>query len=222
VTAAQIYSPKETDFRYVVQRLVGTYYVDVRGDEYRLRLKEQKDNPKAKSVRSETPESLLPPIVDFDAVFIPDSAKALGQIAAMLSFNDVKGIKLLGTNIWNVPGLQKRAGNWTKDLLFVDSFVTSDAIFENSAFVRDYKALFNEEPGIFELQGYDSALVLRQLISQGYSSRETLNRALGGMHDIPGALSRLSMGPDHEIERPLVALTLENGQIVPFRKKNTP
>jgi ABC-type branched-subunit amino acid transport system substrate-binding protein len=222
ITAAQVYSPKETDFRFAVQRLVGTYYVDARVDEYRLRAKELKDAQKTKSVRQEESENILPPIIDFDAIFIPDSAKALGQIAAMLSFNDVKGVKLLGTNLWNVPGVQKRAGNWSKDLLFVDSFVSADPGFQNSSFVRDYKAIFGEEPGIFELQGYDSALILRQLISQGYSSRDSLNQALGNLRDIPGALSRLSMGPDREIQRPLVALTLENGQIVPFRKKTTP
>lgn len=224
ITAAQTYSTKETDFRYVVQRLVGTYYPEARGEELRLRMKEQKDNPRTRSVRKETPESLLPPIVDFDSVFIPDSVKAMGQIAAMLAFNDVKGVKLLGTNLWNVPSdqLQKRAGNWSRDLLFVDSFVASDNAFQSSGFVRDYKAVFNEEPGIFELQGYDSALILRQLISQGYSSRESLNKALGSLKDVPGALSKLSMGPEREILRPLVALTLENGQIVPFRKKTAP
>lgn len=223
VTASQVYSPKETDFRYVVQRLVGTYYTDARADEYRVRLKDWKDANKNKTGKAaQVPENLLPPNVDFDAIFVPDSVKALGQIAAMLSFNDVKGVKLLGTNLWNVPGLQKRAGQWAKDLIFVDSFVASDPSFQASGFVRDYKAIFGEEPGIFELQGYDSALIFRQLISQGYSSRESLNRALNDLREIPGALAKLSMGPDREIQRPLVALTLENGQVVPLRKKVTP
>ena len=220
ITSAQTYSSKETDFRFVIQRLVGTYYVDSRADEYRLRLKDWKE--KNKNSKQEPPEDLLPPIVDFDAIFIPDSVKALGQIAAMLSFNDVKGIKLLGTNLWNVPGVQKRAGSWSKDLIFVDSFVATDPTYQASSFVRDYKALFGEEPGIFELQGYDSALIFRQLISQGNSSRDSLTRALGQLHDVPGALAKLSMGPDREVQRPLVALTLENGQIVPLVSKNTP
>lgn len=223
ITASQVYSPKETDFRYVIQRLVGTYYTDARAEEYKVRAKEWKEANKNKTGKAaQIPENLLPPNVDFDAIFVPDSVKALGQIAAMLSFNDVKGVKLLGTNLWNVPGLQKRAGNWSKDLIFVDSFVSSDPSYQASGFVRDYKAIFGEEPGIFELQGYDSALIFRQLISQGYSSRESLNRALNDFREIPGALAKLSMGPDREIQRPLVALTLENGQVVPLQKKNTP
>ena len=220
ITSAQTYSSKETDFRFVIQRLVGTYYVDARADEYRLRVKDWKD--KNKNSKQEPPEDILPPIIDFDAIFIPDSVKALGQIAAMLSFNDVKNVKLLGTNLWNVPGVQKRAGSWAKDLIFVDSFVATDPTYQASGFVRDYKALFGEEPGIFELQGYDSALIFRHLISQGNSSRDSLNRALGQLHDVPGALAKLSMGPDREVQRPLVALTLENGQIVPLVYKNTP
>lgn len=222
ITTAQTYSPKETDFRNVVQRLVGTYYIDARADEYHVRVKDLNENTKNKSSRSGGPDIVLPPIVDFDAVFIPDSAKALGQIAAMLSFNDVRDVTLLGTNLWNVPGISKRAGNWTQNLIFVDSFVSTDPRFQNSTFVRDYKTLFGEEPGIFEIQAYDTALILRQLISQGYSSRESLSAALAKIQNLPGSLSPLSMSSDREVLRPVAVLTLNSGQIVPVQDVKKP
>jgi ABC-type branched-subunit amino acid transport system substrate-binding protein len=221
ITAAQSYSPKETDFRDVIQRLVGTYYVEARNDEYRFRLKEWHKAQK-KSSRATPPDDLLPPLVDFDGIFIPDSAKSLGQIAAMLTYNSVKNVKLLGTNLWNVPDLEKRAGNFANNLLFVDSFVPSDPNYARSQFVKDYKSIFNEEPGILEIQGYDAALLLRQLISQGYTSRESLSRALARVKDFPGALGPLSMSADREIMRPLTALTLEKGEIVPFHTTTKP
>lgn len=222
IVGAQTYSAKETDFRYPIQRLVGTYYVEARADEYRLRLNEWTKAQTKRSARVTPPDDLLPPITDFDAIFIPDSAKALGQISAMLSYNGVKSPKLLGTNLWNIPDIAKRAGHFANNLLFVDSFVATDKRFASSQFIKEYKAVFNETPGIFEVQGYDAALLLRQLVSKGHTSRESLTRALSGVADFPGAIGPLSMTPDREILRPLVALTLENGAVVPFTKVKTP
>lgn len=219
VTGAQIYSPKETDFREVIQRLVGTYFVEARADEYRLRLKQWQDQAPKQSQRQDPPDDLLPPIVDFDAIFIPDSVKSLGQISAMLSYNGVKDVKLLGTNLWNNPGLQKRSGHFSDNLLFVDSFSTSDNRFANSQFVKEYRALFGEEPGVFEIQAYDTALLIKQLISMGNQSRESLIRALGQTANFPGSLGSLTVNKDREYLRPIIALTLENGSIVPYQKK---
>lgn len=218
ITGAQIYSPKETDFRGPVQRLVGTYYLEARADEYKQKLKEWSDAQTKKSARNSPPEDLLPSIVDFDALFIPDSAKALGQISAMLAYNGVKGVKLLGTNLWNVPGLAKRAGNSADNLLFVDSFVSTDPNFANSQFVRDYRQLFNEDPGVMEVQAYDSALLLRQLISQGASSRQELAKSLSSVRNFPAGISNLSISDSREIQRPIMALTLQSGEITPLVK----
>lgn len=223
IVGAQTYSNKETDFRDQIQRLVGTYYVEARADEYKLRLKEWTDAQTRKSARNTPPSDLLPPIVDFDGIFIPDSAKAMGQISAMLSFNGVKGIRLMGTNLWNVPGLSKRAGHFSSNLLFVDSFVGSEPRFASSNFVKDYKSIFGEDPGIFEIQGYDAALLLRQLISQGYTSRETLTTALARVRDFPGAVGPLSMTGEREVMRPLVALTLDSqANVVPMNPTKKP
>jgi branched-chain amino acid transport system substrate-binding protein len=223
IVGAQTYSNKETDFRYPVQRLVGTYYVESRAEEYNQRLKEWAATQPKKTARLTPPEDLLPPIVDFDAIFIPDSVKTMGQISAMLSFNGVKGIRLLGTNLWNVPGVNKRAGHFSNNILFVDGFASAEPRFLSSGFVKDYKALFNEDPGIFEVQGYDAALMLRQLISQGSTSRDSLSRALLQVNDFPGSVGPLSITPDREIMRPLVVLTLDSsGAIVPYQKPKTP
>ena len=217
ITAVQTYGNKETDFRYPIQRLVGTFYAEARNDEYKARLKElQKD--KKHSGREKTAEDILPPVVDFDALFIPDSARALGQISAMLAYNDVRGIKLLGTNLWNTKDIAKRAGNSAGNLLFVDSFLSSSAS-DKIRFVSEYKSLFKEEPSLIEIQAYDSALILRQLVAGGASTRDDLSRRLMGLKKFPGALGSLDMSPDREIERPLMALTIEHGEITPLRAR---
>ncbi len=222
ISSAQSYLPKETDFRLAVQRLVGTFYTEDRGEEYRDRLKNWMQQEKKKSGRralGAPPEDFLPPIVDFDAIFIPDGVKSMGQIAAMLAYNNVRGVKLLGTNLWNVPGLAKRAGNSAKDVVFVDSFTPADPGFQNSTFVKEYKTIFGEEPGVFEVQGYDSAFVLRQLIASGSTSREGLSSALNRLRSVQLAIGTASMTTEREMLRPIKAFIVESGDIVPMRVK---
>lgn len=215
ITAAQTYSNKETDFRLPIQRLVGTYYGEARDDEFKIRLKELQQADKKRSSRQSNLENVLPPVADFDAIFIPDSAKSLGQISAMLAYSDIRGVKLLGTNLWNTPGIAKRLGSSAGNIIFVDSYL--DAAQERSRFVSEYKTLFNEEPSLIEIQAYDSALILRQLVASGSDSREALVEKLSRLSKFPGAIGSLSMNSEREIERPVVTLTINNGEIAPLK-----
>lgn len=214
ITAVQIYSPKETDFRLVIQRLVGTYFGEARQEEFNLRLKDIQQSDRKKSVRQNNLETVLAPIMDFDAIFIPDNIKSMGQISAMLSYNDVKDVKLLGTNLWNTKDLPRRAGNFANNLLFVDS--VSPAKFEQANFVRAYKALYNEDPSLIEIQAYDAGIILRQLIVSGINTREELTQSLTGLKKFPASLGALTMNAEREIERPVTPLTVEKGEIIRF------
>lgn len=217
VTAVQAYSTKETDFRLVIQRLVGTYFGEARQDEFNLRLREIQQSGKKHSVRQSNLEDVLPPIVDFDAIFIPDSAKAMGQISAMLSYSGVRSPRLLGTNLWNTKDIAKRAGNFANNLIFVDSM--SPEMKQTSRFIGEYKALYNEEPSLIEIQAYDAGLILRQLIAAGSSTREDLTQKLTQLKRFPGALGPLTMNADREIERPVSVLTVDKGEITPFKAR---
>lgn len=215
ITAIQVYSTKETDFRLPIQRLVGTYYGEAREDEFRTRSRELQQSDKKRSLRKSNLENVLPPITNFDAIFIPDSAKSLGQISAMLAYNDVKGVKLLGTNLWNTPGLARRLGAAASNIIFVDSFTAGLA--DQSRFVAEYKSLFNEEPSLIEIQAYDAALILRHLVASGADSRSELTEQLSELKKFPGALGPLNMSTEREIERPVETLTILNGEIAPLR-----
>ncbi|MEK6774602.1 MAG: penicillin-binding protein activator [Bdellovibrionota bacterium] len=216
VVAAQTYNPKDTDFRQAVQRLVGTYYIEARLNEYKQKQKEFFATNKNKPSRSNyNADDLLTPVVDFDGLFIPDSAKTLGQISAFLSYGGVRGVKLMGTNLWNSPGLAKRAGSFSNNILFVDSF--TPASLASNRFLSEYKVIYNEDPSLIEIQAYDSALILRQLILQGAASRETIAEKLTSLKEFPGSLGTLQMTSDREIRRPLLTLTLDRGEIVPLK-----
>ncbi len=218
ITGAQPYDTKETDFRAPVQRLIGTYYLEDRLDEYRLVSKAWSEkNPKLSARKAPpAPEDLLSPVADFDAVFIPDDARAAGQIAPMLAYNNVNGTRLLGTNIWNSPSLISRGQRFVENAVFVDSYLATDPTFVNSHFFANFKDVFEEEPGLTEVQAYDSALILRQLIESGETNRVSLRNKMAHLDGAQGALGKISVNADREFRRPVEALTVKDGHIINF------
>jgi branched-chain amino acid transport system substrate-binding protein len=218
ITAAQAYDPKETDFRSHVQRLTNNFYIEDRNEEYKLRYRQYLEkNPKRNSrAGAVSPDEILPPIVDFDALFIPDSARAAGQIAPMLAANDVDGLRLLGTNLWNNSSFISRGQKYVENAIIVDGLYTGDRSFIASQFVRDFKEVFGEEPGMIEAQAYDSGLLLRQLIATGSSSRIDLQEKLASVKGFPGAFGPLDMSATRELQRPISVLTVTGGKLQPF------
>lgn len=218
VNAAQPYDPKETDFRGHVQRMVGNYYVEDRSEEYRIRYRQYLEkNPRRSARQSQaTPEEILPPIVDFDALFIPDSARAAGQIAPMLAYNDVDNVRLLGTNLWNNASFVSRGQKFVENAIIVDGLYTGDRSFASSDFVKAYKDVFGEEPGMIEAQAYDTGLLLRQLIAGGATTRTELQEKLTSVKGFPGAFGALDMSPTRELKRPISVLTVKEGKLVPL------
>jgi branched-chain amino acid transport system substrate-binding protein len=214
IRAVQSYDPKETDFKEAIRKLVGTAYVDDRAEEYRVKLKEWQ----AKNTRKNAtpPDDLLPPVVDFEALFVPDSVKALGQIAPMLSYNDVKNVKLLGTNLWNSGDLIKRGQKSVEGALFVDTTMDQDTNLLSSQFFNDFQTTFQETPGLFEMLAFDAAALVRKVLVNGESSRVGVRDSLASLQNVQGAVGTLSINGNREVSRRLLALTVTNGQIAPL------
>ncbi len=220
ISGAQSYLPGETDFNEHIQKLVGTFYIADRQEEYSKRLKEwYEKQPKGTRRRKKAPVGLLPPIIDFDAIFIPDGPKAIGQIAPMLAYNDVNGVFLIGTNIWNSNEFLRRGQNFVNKSLFTDGFYGKDETFLNSRFYQSYAETFNKAPSTFSLLGYDSGLVIRSVLSQGVENRLDFAKVVQQNKGIPGALNTLMLNNKKEFVRPVVTLTVKEGEIVPFKKE---
>ena len=205
--AAQSYEHSETDFSEHVKKLIGTYYIKDRMTEYKTKLDEWKTNNPHMSARTQPPADLLEPIISFDALFIPDDVKALGQIAPMLTYNDVDDVVLLGTNLWNTPSLKSRVAGDTR-LIYVDSFTSETPSFSTSKFRKDFLSTFNKEPTIIELQAYDAGVFLKAALDKlRVNSRKKLRDIMLDLDEIPGALGFLKVQKDTgAIERPLVVL----------------
>lgn len=218
IRAAQSYDPNETDFRHDIQKLVDTYYVNDRANEYRLALKEWQAKQTSASARKQVPKDLLPPVVDFDALFIPDSAKAVGQIAPMLAYNDIKDVTLLGTSLWNTPSLVQRGGKFVENSIFVDAFTPSESQISNIAFAQEFAQTYGYAPDVFEIQSYDAGVALRKVLATGASTRVLVKERLAQTKSLYGALGELGISSEREFLRPLSALQVTNGAIAPITK----
>ena len=214
IAGAQIYNPTETDFRGPIKRLVGTYYVEDRKAEYQARLRDWYKRQKKINTRESPPDDILPAVVDFDAIFIPDTPKALGQIAPMLVYQGVSNIRLLGTNVWNSTELVRRGEKNVENALFVDTNMTNDPAFKNSKFFKDFVRTYGEEPGLFEAQGYETGLLLRETIGGGQRSRIGLAEGLNRVRQIQGAGGPLAMNDQRELIRPLTSFMVKDAQIM--------
>jgi branched-chain amino acid transport system substrate-binding protein len=213
IRAAQTYDTKETDFRNVVQRLVGTFYIEDRTAEYQMRLKDREKKGIKKSARNDDTIDILPPIADFEAIFVPDSTRALGQIVPMMAYNDVTNLLFIGTNLWNSPDLVERLGKGVPRLLFVDT-PKFESLAKASPFLRDFQGLYGNKPDSFEVQAYESAQVLRKLIESGKDDRESLRSALSTTRFFDGVLGKLPLTERREFLRPLSSLTVRDANIV--------
>ncbi|MES2964608.1 MAG: penicillin-binding protein activator [Bdellovibrionota bacterium] len=218
VVGAQTYDADTKDFSPQVQRLTGTFYLEDRSSEYQQRLRVyQEKNPK-RSSRTSAPsvEDILPPLVDFDAVFIPETAVGVGQIVPAFAYNNVRGVRFLGTNAWNSDAIVRRAGKAVEGSVFIDSVLTTDPAFRSSEFYTSFKGTFDEEPGRNEIQAFDSAVILRQLIGSGETTRVGLQSRLASLQNAPGALGKISAAGEREFRRPTTILTVSGGKIVPL------
>ena len=223
VTAAQTYDPDETDFRSVIQRLVATYYMEDRADEYRARYRAFMDRNPKRSVRQGGPtyEEVLTPAVDFEFLFIPDTPKAAGQILPMLAYYDVDNMRVLGTNVWNNPQFVQRSQKAAEGAVFVDGLMSEDKSFVSSEFFRSFRDFYGADPGLIETQAYDTGALLRRLISDGATSRISLQEQLSTAQNINGSLGRFSIGAGREFSRPISILTVKGGKIQPLESASS-
>lgn len=219
IVSAQTYDARETDFRPMVQRLVGTYYIEARKDEYTQKLKVFKQGLKNKSSRENVNiDDILPPVVDFDAIFIPDQARVIAQVGAFLNYSGVKETTIFSTNLLNTPGSSKKFSNFSFPVLFVDSFISDGPNQMSSDFAKDYLTFFNERPSQIEISAYDSGLILRQLLLKGAETRQELGSLMVQLRSFPGSYGALNVTSNKEVLRPLYTLTFSKGDISNFKK----
>ena len=155
------------------------------------------------------------PIVDFDAVFIPDAPKKAGLIIPQLAYYDIRDVYLLGTNLWNATTLLEMSGGYMKGTLIADGFFAESPSETVKQFVAAFQNAFGRVPGIIEAVAYDSAMMVFQTMRQtATDSRRDLKEALLQINDFEGVSGRTGFAPNGEAEKSLYMLRINRGRFV--------
>lgn len=215
ITAVESYAPNETDFRLPVDKLSGLFYTEARGRETEELAKQREEQQIKKRNRRTEQFFALKPIVDYDAVFIPDEPKVVGQLLPTFAYRDVKGVKFLGIATWHSPDLLARAQNYAEGATFVDAFFPEGGSPTTQKFIQAYKSTYNQDPGAMEALAYDAAQVLELALNRapGVNSRSELKDRLHAIAEFPGVTGHISYA-NGQLQRTLTVLTIKGGQIV--------
>jgi ABC-type branched-subunit amino acid transport system substrate-binding protein len=209
------YNPSETDFRQPVDKLSGLYYTEARARELDALAKERETNNIKKRTRKTEQFFSLKPIVDYDAVFIPEEPKVAGQILPTFAYRDVDKVKFLGTSAWNSNELPMRAASAAENSIFVDAFHPESASPLAKKFIEKYKATFGQDPGAMDAMAYDAARVLEMVLAENasHSNRADIRDRLKGVKNFPGVTGKISY-KEGQFVRDLKILTVKTGKIV--------
>ncbi|WNG33215.1 ABC transporter substrate-binding protein [Archangium minus] len=197
VRGAETYDHDQTTFTSEAKKLVGRYYLEDRLDyvEGVREVQQQTTGQDAfrKRKAMEKMKGNVEPIVDFDAIFIPDEWKRVSLVAPALAVEDIvtnacdardlerirkttgkkdlKTVMLLGTNAWSsakgasgLPELVERGGKFVTCSVYVDGFFVDSQRPATQRFVKAYRKEYNADPSLLEAYGYDSARMVRQLL----------------------------------------------------------
>lgn len=186
------YDPKQTDYSRQVKELV-----KLPPGNYRPGMP---DSPK--------------PVIDFQALFIPDGPERTGMVTPNLAYFDVNYVWLLGTNLWHNDQLWKMAGRYMQWAVFPDAFDQSSQDHLVAGFITDYEEAMGHKPNVLDAHGFDSALLLRHLMdrSEPPRTRDGLRQALSQITGLNGVCGHLSVDNERRVRKNLTLFIHRGGQ----------
>ena len=196
------YPDDSTDFREQIQKLLW--------EDREIEIRKTKAEIEEEKEATEL-EYPLPP---FHALFLPDYADQISQIAPQLMFYGIKDVTLLGINGWNSPELVKRAGRFLKQAVFVDAFYAESKKPEVRRFMELYRQSYKEEPTVLGAQAFDIATLLLQIIDDPeVENRHDLRRKMADLNNYRGVTGTTGFDLYGEAIKQLYLLQIKRGKI---------
>jgi ABC-type branched-subunit amino acid transport system substrate-binding protein len=199
VVGVESYKPNQTDFIDPIKKLVGLYYEipeDLKPEEDPDIASEDDDasgQPEDQTMVSDDEEVMAEeeeepePIIDFDAVFIPDSPGKVGQIVPQLAYFDIRDVYLLGTNLWHSDSLIKIADRYVQGAVMPDGFFAQSNSARVREFVKVFEETYQETPDFVAAVVYDSAMILFDVVSRSHIRYRTeIRDELFNLENFPG------------------------------------
>lgn len=199
VRRVQSYKPDQTDFSAEIKKLAN--------------IRAPRPSPKKKGAEAAKAAPL--PVLDFDALYLPDTFRRVRMVLPQLAFHDVRGVQLLGTSQWYVPeGIRK-------EIDFFEGAVMTAPFFAESEKpqIRDFADSFfgatGREPDYREALAYDTArMLLATLRDRGVTDRRTLRDRLKQIEAFEGVTGTVSVSKTGQMQRGSFILKVEGKNIV--------
>jgi len=208
IVGVESYDPKSSDFAGPIKKLSGLYY-DVPKD-----LRTEKEEPE-KDYKTDNKPLEEEAIVDFDALFIPEGPEKTSLILPQLTYYDVTGVCLLGTNLWHSEKLISATGQHVEGAIMPDIFFAESENLAVNEFANNYRSMFAEEPDFLEALSYDTAIILFNIISKPeIRFRMSIKNELVNMEPFSGATGLTLFGPDGDVLKKLFLLKIYGGRFV--------
>jgi ABC-type branched-subunit amino acid transport system substrate-binding protein len=159
-------------------------------------------------------------VLDFDAIFIPDSADKIALIAPQLAFYDIDNVLLLGTNLWHSDNLIHSARNYVQEAIMTDAFYARDSKKNVQEFISGFEETHGESPGLIEALAYDTAMMnFHNLSNPGIRSRNDLKHAIKNISNFEGVTGYTSFNKNGDAIKNLYVLQIEENQFVQVNRK---
>jgi len=232
VVGVESYKPDATDFADPIKKIVGLYYKvpeDLKDQNALITNEEYEkyyDEEDIKSIFENIEEDFLDEkpeaIVDFDAVFIPDSPNKTGLIVPQLAFYDVDDVYLLGTNLWHSNRLIKMSHEYIQDAIMADGFFAESTSESVNNFVTLFINTYKEKPGLIEAISYDTAMILLQTVVglNDVRYRSLFKNALLKLHDFQGITGLTSFDDKGDAHKEIYLLQIKGNKFVEVELEN--
>jgi branched-chain amino acid transport system substrate-binding protein len=228
IVGIESYGSEQTDFASAIKKLVGLYYPrpEEPAEEGLDRTEAPLDFLSGTTPITDQPTEEEPggekeepePIIDFGAVFVPDTFEKVGLIAPQFPYYDVANAILLGTNLWHSDKLIQMARGYIQGAIVPDGFFLNSPSPRVQAFVKSLKEVFGASPGFVEAQAYDAASILFQLVNDPeVRSRRTLQAALMRLKDFPGVTGLTSFDETGDVDKQIYLLKIKGDRFVQIR-----
>ncbi|MGE4651863.1 MAG: penicillin-binding protein activator [Myxococcota bacterium] len=198
IVGVAAYDPAATDFADPIRSLVGYALLERR--ERALLAERSELMRRARRVPAEEALVLedragqlaradgwpLPPLVDFDALFIPDGHQNLVLIAPQLAFHEVGGARILAPEGAYDEELLRLAREHLRGALFSAHFFPGSPATWVRAFSDSYEASFGVPPDAFAAEAFDAVRLVALQLAQERTDRKSLRDGIAALAPYPG------------------------------------